>query len=184
MKLPVKTRRQRGMFFFLCADAAVFLTLFAVYLYLRIRAPEWPVVLHFASGVMSVSMTLFALSASFTIAFAARQQEQGDVIHTPKLIGVSIAVWLTFLFLTAMEWARLLFFEHVTLATHFGATFFALTGFHALHVVVGVVYMTAVAAKLRQSDVGACALFVHFTNAMWLILFVSIYLTGADLQGL
>lgn len=180
----VHTRRQRAMAVFLTGDGAAFLTLFTVYLYLRIQAAEWPTALHFASGVMGFSMTLFAVSSTFTMAAAARQQEKGDTVHTPKLIGISVATWLTFLFLAAMEWARLVLFEKVTLSSPFGATFFALSGYHALHVVIGCFYMIAVAARIEESDVGACALFVHFSNAMWLMAYAGLYITNTDLQGL
>ena len=180
----VHTRRQRAMFLFLCADAAVFLTLFAAYLYLRAQAAAWPVTLHFASGLMAFAMTMFTVCGSFTMVAAARQQNQGSGVIAIRLLIATIALLGTFLLLDAMEWARLILFERVTLATNFGSTFFTLTGYHALHVLVASFYIAGVAGKIKTSDVGACALFVHFTNLVWLALFVGLYLSNSDLKGL
>jgi heme/copper-type cytochrome/quinol oxidase subunit 3 len=183
-RFMVHTRRQRAMLTFLCADAAVFLVLLTVYLYLRAHAPEWPVALHFASGLMAFAMTLFTLSGSFTMAAAARDQERGGETIAMRLILATIAVFGTFLLCDAMEWARLILFEHVTLATPFGETFFALSGYQAVHTFAGCFYLAAVAGKVKRSDVGACALFIHFTNLLWLVIFVALYLSNADLKGL
>jgi heme/copper-type cytochrome/quinol oxidase subunit 3 len=46
------------------------------------------------------------------------------------------------------------------------------------------IYLSVVAAKIKTSDAGSAALFVHFTNLVWLILFIGFYLASADLQGL
>jgi cytochrome c oxidase subunit 3 len=183
-RLVVHTRRQRAMLTFLCADAVVFLALLAVYFYLRAHAPEWPVALHFASGLMAVAMTLFTVCGSFTMAAAARDRDKGGEVIAMRLTVATIALFGTFLLCDAMEWARLILFEHVTLATPFGATFFALSGYQALHAFVGCFYLVAVAAKIKRSDVGACALFVHFTNLLWLAILVALYLSNADLKGL
>ncbi len=186
----VKTRRQRAMFLFLCADAAFFFTLFTAYIYVRVQSPTWPVAIHFGSALLAAAMTLFVGAGSFTMASAAKQQDLGETAISVRLIASTVALWGTFLLLDAMEWARLVLFEHVT-PTHnpwnvppFGATFFALTGFHALHMVVGFFYMIAVAANIKRSDVGACALFIHFSNLVWFLLFASLYVFAADMRGL
>lgn len=183
-RLVVHTRRQRAMLTFLYVDAAVFLTLLAVYIYLRAHAPEWPVALHFASGLMACAMTLFTVAGSFTMAAAARDQEKGGETVAMRLAVATIAVFGTFLLCDAMEWARLILFERVTLVTPFGATFFALSGYQALHTFVACFYLAAVAGKIKRSDVGACALFIHFTNVLWLVIFVALYLSNADMKGL
>ncbi len=178
------TRRQRAMLIALGVDGVLFLALFAAYVYLRVHASTWPVALHFASGLMACAMTLFTLCGSFTMFVAAREQRKAGDANALRLVLATIALLGTFLLLDAMEWARLILFEGVNLRGAFGSTFFALSGFHALHVLVACLYLSAVAGKLRRSDVGASALFVHFTNIVWIILFIGLYLSNADLQGL
>jgi heme/copper-type cytochrome/quinol oxidase subunit 3 len=41
-----------------------------------------------------------------------------------------------------------------------------------------------VAAKIKTSDCGSAALFVHFTNLVWLVILFGFYFASADLQGL
>jgi len=178
----VHTRRQRAMFRFLLVDLAVFSVLFFAYVYFRIKAPEWAGALHFASAIMAIAMTLFTGSASFTITAAANAQTKNDMPLASRLIGATIGVWIMFLICDAMEWARLLFFERPPQI--YAATFCVLSGFNALHVIAGLPYLLLVAVNLKRSDVGAAALFVHFTNIVWLVVFVSLYLSGSDLQGL
>ncbi|MDQ6677521.1 MAG: cytochrome c oxidase subunit 3 [Acidobacteriota bacterium] len=177
----VRTRRQRAMFRFLLVDLAGFLILFFVYIYFRIKAPEWAGALHFASAIMAIAMTLFAGSASFTMAAAANAQVRNDLPLASRLIGATIGVWIMFLICDAMEWARLLFFERPPQI--YAATFCVLSGFHALHLIAGLPYLLMLIVNLKRSDVGAAALFVHFTNVVWLMVFVSVYLLGTDLQG-
>jgi cytochrome c oxidase subunit 3 len=184
------TRKQRGMAIFLAADFVVFLTLFIGYVYLRRQAPTWPDAFHFPSGLMAAAMTLFALSGSFAMFYAAQHWAKQSFEIAMRLSVATIAVWGSVLILLAMEWVRLFVIVEVTLTDNpwhvpaFSSTYFALTGFYALHLLAGMVYLGMVAARIRTSDAGAAALFTHFTNAVWLILFFGLYLASSDLQGL
>jgi cytochrome c oxidase subunit 3 len=178
------------MIFFLSADAIMTLTLFVVFAYFRLRAPQWPAAFHFGSGLMAAAMTLFLLSGSFTIFMAVRATHGGeaDAQAPASWVAVTVASWSCFVLLEGLEWARLIVMVGVTLGTNpwnvplFGATYFILTGLHGLHVIAGLVYLTLVAMK--KADVRAAQWYVHFVNAMWLPLFFGLYLASTDLQGL
>jgi cytochrome c oxidase subunit I+III len=66
----------------------------------------------------------------------------------------------------------------------FGASFFTLTGFHGFHVLAGLVALVillglAWAGLIRgphSSALGAIALYWHFVDAVWIVLFSLIYL--------
>lgn len=66
----------------------------------------------------------------------------------------------------------------------FGATFYILTGFHGLHVLVGIFLQMLMLARsfIRGNynkshfGVGATSLFWHFVNVIWIILFSLLYL--------
>jgi cytochrome c oxidase subunit 3 len=181
------------MLMFLSADAIMTLTFFAVFAYLRFAAPHWPPAFHFGSGLMASAMTMFLLSGSFTMYLAVRASHAGAGgpadPHAPvRWIAVTIASWCCFLLLEGLEWVRLILIVGVTLSRNpwnvpaFGATYFVLTGLHALHVIAGLVYLMLVA--LRKWDVKAALWYVNFVNAMWLPLFLGLYLASTDLQGL
>lgn len=175
--IPTITPRRRVFLLFIGADFVVFLTLLVVYFYLRAQAPFWPTAFHFPSGLMSVSMTMTAIAASIMLLVAQRTAEK------QRMIALAIVSWLTFGFLAAMEWARLILVERVTLRP-FVETYFALTGFQLAHVVIGAIYLMRVAAVVERHDLEITGAFVHYVNLLWLILFPVLILSAIDLQGL
>jgi cytochrome c oxidase subunit III len=186
----VATRAQRGTAIFLAADFVIFLALFVSYIYLRLQTAKWPAAFHFASGLVAFAITLFGLSGSFAMFYAARRQVVRSYEISMRLIVATIAVLGSVFILLGMEWVRLIFITDVTLTKNpwgvpaFSWTYFALTGFYALHLLGGLIYLGIVAAKVQTSDVGSAALYVHFTNLVWLILLFGVYFAGADLQGI
>jgi len=66
----------------------------------------------------------------------------------------------------------------------FGSTFFTLTGFHGLHVMVGIIlilicYIRALRGSFNERHhfaVEAAAMYWHFVDAVWVILFGVLYL--------
>jgi heme/copper-type cytochrome/quinol oxidase subunit 3 len=188
------TRHQRGMAIFLCADFAIFLALFFSYLYMRHQTPLWPAAFHFASGLVAFAITLFTLAGSFAMVFSVRYQvKQGSDNNyeiSMRLILATIAVFGSAFILIFMEWVRLILISEVTFTANpwlvpaFSWTYFSLTGFYAVHLVAAIVYLTVVAAKIKTSDAGSAALFVHLTNLVWLFIFVGVYFASTDLQGL
>ena len=68
----------------------------------------------------------------------------------------------------------------------FGSTFFTLTGFHGAHVTFGVVWLLSlflysfrggVTAK-RHLDIDLAALYWHFVDVVWIVIFTVVYLFG------
>ena len=69
----------------------------------------------------------------------------------------------------------------------FGSTFFTLTGFHGAHVTVGVIWLLSLfffsfrrgGITARKSlDVDLAALYWHFVDVVWIVIFTVIYLFG------
>ena len=175
--IPQITPKRRLFLLFLAADFAVFLTLLVVYFYLRVQAPFWPKAFHFPSGLMSVAMTMFAITASIMLLVAQRTAEKS------RMVALAIVCWLTFGALAAMEWLRVILSEHVSLP-QFAETYFALTGFQLVHVFAGTIYLITVAARIDRHDLEIAGAYVHYTNLLWLILFPALILSAIDLQGL
>ncbi len=175
---------------FLSADGVMTLAFYTAFFYLRFTAPTWPAVFHFPSGLMAAAMTMFLLSGSFTMFLAIRAAGGGeaDPHVSGRWIAVTIASWCCFLLIEALEWVRLSLILGVTLSANpwgvplFGATYYILTGLHALHVIAGLVYLTLVAA--RKWSVKAAWWYVNFVNLIWLPLFFGLYLASTDLKGL
>jgi len=68
----------------------------------------------------------------------------------------------------------------------YGSTFFIMTGFHGLHVLIGTIFLIVCSIRLAlnhfyfKNSVGLeCAIWYwHFVDVVWLFLFVSIYMWG------
>jgi cytochrome c oxidase subunit III len=66
----------------------------------------------------------------------------------------------------------------------FGTTFFALTGFHSFHVLVGLVLLTillwlAAAGRAREPAapaLEAISIYWHFVDGVWVVIFSVVYL--------
>jgi heme/copper-type cytochrome/quinol oxidase subunit 3 len=79
--------------------------------------------------------------------------------------------------------------EGLNLSTNqFGASFFLLTGFHGVHVGIGVLYLgSLLLASFRRTGLGPEAgvhvelagLYWHFVDIVWIVLFTVIYLIPA-----
>jgi heme/copper-type cytochrome/quinol oxidase subunit 3 len=97
---------------------------------------------------------------------------------------LTIGLGAVFLFGQGREYAQLLR-EHVTISSNlFGTTFFTLTGFHGLHVLIGLVALAillglALAGDFKDPEapgVGAVGLYWHFVDAVWIVIFTIVYL--------
>ncbi len=86
-----------------------------------------------------------------------------------------------FLIGQAIEWNHLSFGLTTGL---FGATFYLLTGFHGLHVFVGLILQVIMLVRSflpgnyngGHFGVSAASLFWHFVDVIWLVLFSLVYL--------
>jgi len=94
---------------------------------------------------------------------------------------------VVFLTDTAMEWARLITREGLTIGTNlFGTTFYALLGLHASHVIVGAVGLALVAVfawtrALRPAHAERVELvswYWHFVDAVWIVVLTVVYVIG------
>lgn len=69
----------------------------------------------------------------------------------------------------------------------FGSTFFTLTGFHGAHVTLGIVWLLSLfflsfkkgmVTPERNLDVDLAALYWHFVDIVWIVIFTVVYLFG------
>jgi heme/copper-type cytochrome/quinol oxidase subunit 3 len=184
--------RERGLPLALAIDCAVFLVLLTAYAAARIAAPSWPRPFHFPSGLMTVAMFLFAFASSFVLRIAIRTQvEEGrqEQAMTQRMLVLAVVGWGTFLFLLAMEWARLYFFENVALFSNpwhvpgVGLSYYALSAFQAAHVLAGCVWLSLAAVHTRRWRISSLALYVDYTNSLFVVLAFFVVFSSADLGG-
>ncbi len=106
------------------------------------------------------------------------------IANTPVFLGLTALLGAAFLGGQAYEFASLAA-DGITLSSSiFGSSFFTLTGFHGLHVLIGVVWALLTLGKAArgrysaEDNVGveAFGLYWHFVDVVWIVLFTIIYL--------
>jgi heme/copper-type cytochrome/quinol oxidase subunit 3 len=185
--------KKLGMWLFVISDALTFSALLVAYTYLRIANPNWPLPFHLYPSITLASiMTFCLLSSSLTMVLGVHAMNHGDRRGAVRWIVATIAGGLAFVVLHAMEWRNLMVHEKVTPFGNpwgeplFGATFFALTGLHMTHVIIGVIYLGVIAfavgrGKFSAEDVEVSGLYWHFVDLVWMFIFPLVYLMSVHL---
>ncbi len=162
-----------GMWIFLATDAMGFGGLFIAYGVLRTHADVWSDVHGRLALAPAAMMTFALLTSSLTITLATR----AEAGRRRAWLGATLALGLAFLGGAVVEYAHLA--ADMGFASNLGAsTFYALTGYHALHVFAGVIALGVLivrrGAAERSADV--VALYWHFVDLAWMPIFTFVYL--------
>lgn len=173
-----------GMIIFLGGWAMMFAGLFFAYAIVRLKASMWPPMgeAHLPLLLPAVN-TAVMVASSVTMALtlrAARSARPGalkaSLLGTIGLgalfVGMQLVVWRSVL-ASGMRWD----------ASIYGSVFYALTVFHALHVVVGLVGLLVLLPRAlggrfsvqNHIPVRLWAMYWHFVDAVWVVMFVSVY---------
>ena len=131
--------------------------------------------------------TICLLGSSVTIMLAERALRRENRSRFQLWWAITIFLAALFLGATALEWHRLITVHHLTISTNlFGTTFYSLVGLHATHVVVGLTMLTlvllfALTGHVRHEHserIQVLALYWHFVDAVWVIVFTVVYIVG------
>jgi heme/copper-type cytochrome/quinol oxidase subunit 3 len=99
-------------------------------------------------------------------------------------LAATIALGMAFLYGEAKEWNDLIH-KHVTISRDlFGSTFFTLTGFHGLHVIMGLIILSTLflltfSSKRRDPShhaFEAVSIYWHFVDIVWIFIFSVVYI--------
>ena len=188
------------MWIFLLSDTFVFSCFLIGYMVVRMSAVEpWPdasEVFALEIGGQHVPMVLIAImtfiliTSSGTMAMAVNYGYRKDKMKAASLMLLTALLGLSFVGMQAFEWSKLISegvrpWENPFGAAQFGSVFFMVTGFHGLHVSIGVIYLTTVAIKIfkdhyEQSGnyeiVEITGLYWHFVDLVWVFIFALFYL--------
>jgi len=173
-----------GMWNFLAADAMSFGGLLAAYGALRYGDPHWPVPSSILGIQLTAAMTFLLVCSSVTMVEALAGFRAGDQAKIRKFLGLTILGGILFLSCQAYEWTHLIEHGQSIRKNNFGASFFILTGFHGMHVFSGVVYLSVILARAfmgkytdpHNNEIEIAALYWHFVDLIWILVFTFVYL--------
>jgi len=174
-----------GMIFFISSEALIFANLIAAYLYLEIRNGSWtlPAGDHL-DWRYPLFNTFLLLLSSIPVRFAGAGIAKGN--RRNLVLGLTGTIILGCVFLGGQiyEYTNL-FGQNFTPQTQaFGSAFFTLTGFHGLHVTIGVIFLLIMLIRSLRGDftpkkhfgVEAAEMYWHFVDIVWVIVFSVVYL--------
>jgi cytochrome c oxidase subunit 3 len=158
----------------------------AGYLVVRLNSEAWPPPgMPPLPGILWLSTGLLLLS-SLTVHLAVRAARAGRPGGIQAWLLVTALLALLFLAFQGLGWYRLSAARAPPGANLWAFTFYMLTGLHALHLIggllpLGIVTGLSLAGRYgpdRAGGVTSVALYWHFLDVVWLILFAVLYLTG------
>lgn len=129
--------------------------------------------LHRVGGGMN---TIVLLTSGYLTARAVAAIEIGEIAQFRRLTFGASALGLVFLAIKAVEF-RDLARQGISTETHpFYTFYYLLTGFHAAHVVVGILAFWLILITRQRLHAEAAAAFWHMVDLVWVLLFPVIYL--------
>ncbi len=169
---------------FIASEAGFFLILIIAYVfYNAYAAPGGPT----AKGVLDLKktgmFTVALFASSGTLWLAERSEHKSDHAGARLWLFVTIALGSVFMVGQGLEYAEL-FHRGMNASTNlFSTTFFTLTGFHGLHVTVGLIALGVVFARTVAGDfvkrpspiMRNVGLYWHFVDVVWLAVFYIVY---------
>lgn len=186
---------QMFVLLFLCGEATAFGAIFGYFYHRRIMDPGFGPIIspHFHFGGPSVAYATFLLLFSSVTCEFAHHALTRHKIGLAKLFFVfTILLGMAFLGMQGLEWGELIQrgFTPVSIpsgsSASFAAIFFTGTGFHGLHVSIGLVMLFMVLLRLevghfrgkRHFAAVAASWYWHFVDIVWVLLFITVYVVS------
>ncbi|MCT0224082.1 heme-copper oxidase subunit III [Synechococcus sp. CS-1328] len=173
--------RMFGLLLFLVADGMTFAGFFAAYLTFRAVNPLPPGSNYELELLLPSLNTVLLVVSSFTFHRGGKQLLAGNRSGCRPWLLLTAALGSAFLAGQMVEYFSLPFGLTENL---FASTFYALTGFHGLHVTLGVICILVVWFQTRDQGrvtasepfgLEAAELYWHFVDVIWLVLFGLLY---------
>ena len=120
--------------------------------------------------------TMVLITSGFLAALAVRAESEGKTGKMRALVAAAMALGVVFLAVKFVEYGEKLSHGIGLDTNNFYTLYFLLTGFHALHVVLGIVILAIVAWKHSLENLETGAAFWHMVDLIWVILFPVVYL--------
>ena len=172
------------MLSFLVSEACFFLMLILAWLFYNSRPMAGPSPAGTLDAHKALLSTCCLLASSLTFWLAEKNIRAGRATAFRWLLAVTILLGIAFIIGQGREYFRIYGEGVVVNSNLFATTFFTLTGFHGLHVCVGLAALLILMGLALAGDfttgrleaVKSIGLYWHFVDAVWIVVFSVIYL--------
>ena len=169
-----------GVVLFLASELMFFAALFAAYYDLRANRSQWPPPMVRLDTAEAASGTFLLFAASLVMILATRAMDRGRFAAARGWTASALVAAVGFVLVALHGYAN----DTFTIATNaYGSIYYALTGFHLLHVLAGIGVLTALLVGMRsrallvnqRAGAEAMTYYWHFVFIVWLGIFGTIY---------
>jgi len=173
-----------AMWVYLGSDCLLFGSLISTYLLLRHRSIGGPQ----PEDVFDIPFTSVSsfvlLMSSLTMALAVAAISRGDVARNRVWLATTAMLGAVFIGGQVYEFTTF-YREGLGYTTNiFGSAFYTLTGFHGIHVSVGIVMLLSLLVLSLRGNLGPeraesveiVGLYWHFVDIVWIVIFTVVYL--------
>ena len=180
------TNPMLGMWLFLASEVMLFASLLSAYALLRMGALTWPSGterLHTGLGAIN-TVILVASSVVLVAALRAARRQQPS---SRLLLFATAVMGFVFIAIKLSEYGSLFAEGYLPRTDIFSALYFTLTGVHVLHLVGGLGVLLHLAGPgfkdlearplVFAQRVQLTSIYWNFVDAVWIVLFVLLYLT-------
>ena len=193
-----------GMWIFLVTEIMFFGGMFTAYVVYRALHPAGFVeASHELNLTMGAINTAVLICSSLTMVLAVSAAQMGSRKALVWYLILTIVLGSVFLGIKALEYHEKFVSHHVpgpsfhfdgpdaANAQLFFSLYFAMTGLHALHMIIGIVLLTILAVRANRgafdadyyTPIDMTGLYWHFVDIVWIFLFPLLYLLGGHLRG-
>jgi cytochrome c oxidase subunit 3/cytochrome o ubiquinol oxidase subunit 3 len=173
-----------AMWVFLGSDCLLFGGLISTYLLLRHRSVGGPGPKDVFDIPFTSVSSFVLLMSSLTMALAVASIVRGDVRRNRVWLGTTAMLGAVFIGGQVYEFTTF-YREGLGYTTNiFGSAFFTLTGFHGVHVSVGIIMLMSLLVMSLRGNLGPekaeaveiVGLYWHFVDIVWILIFTIVYL--------
>lgn len=176
--------KKLGMWVFLASECMLFGSLLGTYIVYVGQSVTGPLPQDLFNIPLTTLFTFVLLTSSLTVVLADQAAKQGNVSKMRLWLGATVLLGLSFLGFQVYEYSHFME-EGLFLSSNlFGSTFYVLTGFHGVHVSIGVIwFFSLLISSLRRNrravnatNVELAGLYWHFVDIVWIVVFGVVYL--------
>lgn len=175
-----------GLWLYILSDVMLFASLFATFMILRHNVAGGPTSQEIFDPPFVLIQTIILLASSFTVALAVSAARYGRLRNMKVNLVATGVLGLAFLGMEIYEFSKLVHEGYSWHISAFLSSFFALVGTHGAHILVGLIWLTALYVLIsrrglnpdRQRKLGLFGLFWHFLDIVWIFIFTIVYMFG------
>lgn len=170
------------MWLFVVVESLVFTSYFCIYLYSRAQHEQ---AFLGAQSALTMSLgildTIVLLTSSWTIARCVRRTRAADYAAARRNAYATAGLGVAFFVLKIAEWTHLVEGGHTFTSSDFMQHFFFLTSIHAVHLIIGFVFLGVLVHQLsdprRRSHqtIETCSTYWHTVDLFWVVIFAMLY---------